>query len=162
MTREDLYKELDLIQNCIDKASHNSFVIKGWTITLIAVILALFPEKFNRQFLAVIVIVSTVALWYLDAFFLKVDRLYRWKYDWVIKNRPRNQENMFNLDPYNVAMLGQNRKGNNRRVPCVVSVMFSWTLIIFYVPILIISLICLFCIVPFSEQTTAYLIQLSI
>ena len=42
---EELHKEIDLIQGCINRMAQNSFLIKGWTVTLFAVILALLPEK---------------------------------------------------------------------------------------------------------------------
>ena len=40
-------KEIDLVQGCISRMAQNSFVIKGWTITLIAVALvAVFEMEF--------------------------------------------------------------------------------------------------------------------
>ena len=52
-------KEIDLVQGCISRMAQNSFVIKGWTITLIAVALALLPEKFDVKLLCGISIVTT-------------------------------------------------------------------------------------------------------
>ena len=49
--QEILYKEIDLIQSCINRMAQNSFVVKGWLIALVAVVLALLPEKFNLIFL---------------------------------------------------------------------------------------------------------------
>ena len=141
---ETLFKEIDLLQKCIDKASNNSFVVKGWAITLLTVVLALFPEKVNYWFLAIIISGATVAFWYLDAFFLRVDKLYRWKYEWVIKNRPSNQQDLYNLDPYYEEMLGNDKDGKKRKVPRIIFVMFTPTLLAFYIPLLLISLGCLF------------------
>jgi len=38
---EILHKEIDLIQGIINRMANNSFLLKGWIISLIAVILAL-------------------------------------------------------------------------------------------------------------------------
>ena len=42
-------KEIDLIQGCISRMAQNSFIIKGWAITLVAVALALLPETFDAK-----------------------------------------------------------------------------------------------------------------
>ena len=38
--KENLHKEIDLIQECIKRMANNSFLLKGWTISLVAVVLA--------------------------------------------------------------------------------------------------------------------------
>lgn len=141
--KECLLKEIDLIQNCIDKASQNSFVIKGWAVTLIAVVWALFPEAVSRWLVALIAFAVTVSFWYLDAFFLRVDRLYRWKYDWVIRNRADTDAFQFDLDPYNEKMLGKDKNGVDRKVPRLCYIIFSRTLNVFYLPLLAVSVLCL-------------------
>ena len=85
--KEILNKEIDLIQGCINRMAHNSFIVKGWLISLIAVILTLLPENFNIRILCIVAILITICIWYLDGFFLKVEKLYRWKYEWVIEKR---------------------------------------------------------------------------
>lgn len=42
--KDILEKEIDLLQSCINRMAHNSFMVKGWMISLIAVIIALLPE----------------------------------------------------------------------------------------------------------------------
>ena len=39
------HKEIDLIQSCINRMAQNSFQVKGWTVALFAVILALGPTS---------------------------------------------------------------------------------------------------------------------
>lgn len=141
MEKKDiLFKEIDLIQNCINKASQSSFVVKGWLITLIAVVLALFSENVRWQNICLIVFASSLCFWYLDAFFLKVDKLYRWKYEWVINNRMLTDEYRFDLNPYNINMLGNDESGAARKIPHTICVMFSKTLLVFYAPLLVVSL----------------------
>ena len=45
MEIEELHKEIDLVQGCINRMAQNSFHIKGWTVTIFAVVLALLPKK---------------------------------------------------------------------------------------------------------------------
>ena len=45
--KEIMYKEIDLIQNCITRMAQNSLMVKGWLISLVAVVFALLPEKFD-------------------------------------------------------------------------------------------------------------------
>ena len=42
--KDVLLKEIDIIQSCISKVEQNSFIVKGWSISIVAVILALSPE----------------------------------------------------------------------------------------------------------------------
>ena len=101
---EVLNKEIDLIQSCIGRMAQNSFLVKGWLITLIAVVLALLPESFNIRGLCIVGLAITICFWYLDAFFLKTEKLYRWKYEWVIQNRMSSQSHFYDLNPYNKEM----------------------------------------------------------
>lgn len=137
--KEILEKEIDLIQACINRMAQNSFIIKGWTITLITVILALLPEKIDIRLLCAIVIVATVCFWYLDAFFLRTERLYRWKYEWVIANRPKSEEYCYDLNPYNEKMWLPDKDDKQRKAPTIPRIMFTKTLTPIYVPLVIVS-----------------------
>lgn len=123
--KDILEKEIDLIQACINRMAQNSFMIKGWMISLIAVIIALLPEKIglNIRVLCIVAFAVTICFWYLDGFFLKTERLFRWKYAWVIKNRPETLEFAYDLNPHNA----QTWIGGDKE-PSVLSIMFSKTL----------------------------------
>lgn len=133
----ELHKEIDLIQGCITRMGHNSFMIKGWAFVFVSSFLVAF-EKINLDWFitCTIIILMSIAFWILDAFFLKMEKLYRFKYEWVIENRPKgNREHLYDLNPYDK----KTRKANKKE-PSVVSVMFSkpYTLLVFYsIPILI-------------------------
>lgn len=137
---EIMFKEIDLIQSCINRMAQNSFVVKGWTITLVAVVLALLPEKVDMWMLSIIGILATLCFWYLDAFFLKMERLYRWKYEWVIEKRANSDKFYYDLNPYNEKMWLSDGK-NPRKEPCVLEIMFTRTLIPIYIPLVFISLL---------------------
>jgi len=73
---EKKLKHLEFIQNVIDRMNRNSFLLKGWTITLISALFALAAKDANIKF----VLVSYIALpvfWILDGFFIAVERRYR-------------------------------------------------------------------------------------
>ena len=141
--KEILYKEIDLIQSCITKMSQNSFMIKGWLITLIAVVLALLPEKFDVKILCSVGCIAVICFWILDAFFLKTEKLYRMKYEWVIKNRMHSDEFLFDLNPYNSNMWLKIKdcKGNQipAKEPRIIQIMFTLTMVLIYFPLLILT-----------------------
>ena len=114
--KDVLLKEIDIIQSCISKVEQNSFIVKGWSISIVAVILALSPEDLNHRFLSVALAVVTLSFWFLDAFFLRVD-----------------------MNPYNPSMWRLAVGGRPRKKPWIVGVMFSPTLLVVYLPLLCLS-----------------------
>lgn len=145
--KEILYKEIDLIQSCISRMSQNSFMVKGWLLSLIAVILALLPENVNISILCLISFIVIACFWYLDAFFLKIERLYRWKYNWVIMNRLKSEDFIFDLNPHNSKMwlksdfINESQNSTPILEPCIIRVMFTRTLIPLYIPLIILVII---------------------
>lgn len=133
---EELHKEIDLIQDCITRMSQNSFMIKGWAILIISGMIALSAERIKLWVLCLILIGILLIFWALDAFFLKIEKCYRFKYEWIIKVRLiGNREYLYDLNPYSA----QTRNAG-RITPSIFSVMFSkpYTLFLFYgLPIII-------------------------
>lgn len=138
-----LEKEIDLIQSCISRMAQNSFIVKGWTITLLTVIIALLPETFDIRLLCILGIVITSCFWYLDGFFLKTEKLYCWKYEWVIKNRYESDDFFYDLNPYNKKTWIKNDNNSEKKEPNIVCLMFSKTLGLMYVPLLLAVIILL-------------------
>ncbi len=99
--REALHKEIDLIQACISRMAHNSFLIKGWAISIVAVVLALGEKTDHTLSLSIALLIPLLSFWYLDAFFLYTEKLYRKMYEWVIEKRPQgNEEKRYDLNPH--------------------------------------------------------------
>ncbi len=146
-----LLKEIDLIQCCITRMGQNSFNIKGWTIAFIVAVIALMPEEINSIAICLLLIAPTVLFWALDAFYLRTEKLYRWKYEWVIKNRQRSNDFCYDLNPYNEAMwlLGEN--GTPKAKPTITRIMFTKTLLPFYLPVILIS-VCIAVIALISQM----------
>lgn len=125
MGKETLHKEIDLIQSVISRMASNSFLLKGWLISLIAVILALTKDTLltdDIKYLCLILMLPVIVFWYLDAFFLHKEKCYRKLYDWVIKNRSTSEEFLYSLD--------YSRFKNE--VKGIFKIMFSRTLFPFY------------------------------
>lgn len=141
---EEIHKEIDLIQSCINRMAQNSFMLKGWLVTLYAVILGLLPENVNIWLLCAVLITITISFWYLDAFFLRTERIYRNIYEWVLRERPQgNRELLYDLNP-------KNYKGKINEVDNIYKTMISPTLKCFYgIPIILILIIIVFNILPY-------------
>jgi len=76
------FKHLDYIHNTINRMSNNSFLIKGWTISIVSVLFLFSDDKMNGSFLG-IAIIAVVIFWYLNGFFLQQERKFRALYDKV-------------------------------------------------------------------------------
>ena len=101
MDKDVLHKEIDLIQACISRMASNSFLLKGWAVSIIAVILALADKALNPALLSAVVLIPLISFWYLDAFFLRTERMYRKMYEWVIEKRGANDNSfLYDLNPH--------------------------------------------------------------
>lgn len=96
--RPNLIKHLEFIQITIVRMAANSFVIKGWTVTLVAAILA-FTSKDANPNAASIALIPAIMFWSLDAYYLRTEREFRALYDQVRQNPPKDDlEVDFSLD----------------------------------------------------------------
>ncbi|MGD1836995.1 MAG: hypothetical protein ACPKPY_02920 [Nitrososphaeraceae archaeon] len=118
--KEYLLKEIDIIQSVINRMSYNSFLIKGWTITLVVGILLL-DNIASYKIQVSIAFIPLILFWLLDSYFLWKERLYRKLYEWVINNRKTNDDHLFSM---NVKRF--EREVSKYTVP------FSWTFLLFY------------------------------
>lgn len=73
---EKKLKHLDFIQNVITRMNSNSFLIKGWTITLVSALFALGAKDSNLNYVLISYIVIPV-FWFLDGFYISQERQYR-------------------------------------------------------------------------------------
>ena len=130
-TREELkefmLKEIEIIQDIIKRMAFNSFMMKGWTVTLVAVTLLLKGSEYQ----VFIAFIPLIVFWYLDAYFLWQERLYRRLYNWVVQNRMQTEEFLFDMNAYRF-------KGEEQSK---FRIMFSITLGWFYGSIFVLTLI---------------------
>lgn len=86
-TIEDKRKHLEMIQNVINRMASNSFLFKGWSITIIAGISA-FAAKDSIGTLMIVPIISTILFWAVDAYYLMLERAFRDHYNNVAELDP--------------------------------------------------------------------------
>ncbi|KUO18886.1 hypothetical protein [Streptomyces dysideae] len=118
----DQVKHLEFIQGVITRLGTNSFLVKGWALTLSAGLLALSASQLSWQ-LAAVGVVPLLCFWYLDGFFLRQERLFRHLYDDVRRPGSQVETLSMNVGPY------------LDRTPWA-RITFSQTLALFYGPLL--------------------------
>ncbi|RWX75348.1 hypothetical protein, partial [Pseudomonas aeruginosa] len=80
---------LTFVQGVISRMAANSFLVKGWTIALVAALLAIGADKLTFSYL-IIVLVPVILFWWLDAFYLHQETLYRKLYEIVASKEDRD------------------------------------------------------------------------
>ena len=75
-------KHLEFIQAIVARQANNSFLLKGWSIT-VAVALFAFAAKDTDPRFAVLALFPAMAFWALDAYYLRQERLFRELYEHV-------------------------------------------------------------------------------
>jgi len=120
--QEYLFKEVELTQDIIGRMGNNSFLIKGAAITLIAAALLVQGTLYDNF----IALLPLVAFWYLDAYFLRIENLYRKLYGWLTVNRLNSEAFLLDLDVKSL------EKRFGKEVNGLQRLMLSKTLLIFY------------------------------
>ncbi len=75
-------KYLEMIQGVINRMADNSFLLKGWSVTLISALFAL-AAKDSNQFFLYLAYFPCVTFWSLDGYFLWQEKMYRKLYQEV-------------------------------------------------------------------------------
>ena len=126
---EKKLKHLEFIQNAINRMANNSFIIKGWCITLVVALIALLEkENINKDYIP-FSFIPLLFFWFLDAFFLKTERQYRRLYADVSKKGKKEIDFSMDITPYK---------------ECYGEALFSRTLLPFYLPLIGIVLVIIF------------------
>lgn len=101
----DKVKHLELIQGVVTRLAGNSFLMKGWSVTLTAGLFALAAKDANQWYIA-IALLPAICFWGLDAYYLWQERLFRKLYDAVREGNPAIPS--FSMDPTPVSGLAKN------------------------------------------------------
>jgi hypothetical protein len=126
---ENKLKHLDFIQNAIVRMAQNSFLLKGWTVTLVAGLLAFANIKELDYRYIILAYIPAIFFWLLDGYYLRQERLFRKLYDEVRLKNPQNIDFSMNTSHF------------NNEVDEWMNVCFSMTLRMFYLPILIVIIL---------------------
>lgn len=117
---ERVVKHLEFIQGVVDRLGRNSFLLKGWSMTvLVAGALLMMRLRPDQSLFASTLLIPVFGFWLLDAYFLRQERLFRAEYD-----RVRQQdETDFAMNP----MQHKHKPKHSRS-----AAFFSETLVVFY------------------------------
>lgn len=124
---EDKCKHLELVQGVINRMASNSFMLKGWAVTLVAGIFALAGKDTDKLYFLV-AYAPIIIFWGLDAYYLLQERLYRSLYDKV------RQTDKDKIDFSLKATAQEFNSKKNRYDSCL----FSGTELWFYLPLAIV------------------------
>ena len=128
---EKKLKHLDFLQLVITRMNVNSFLLKAWTVTLVAALFAFAAKDTNIRYV-IITYISTPLFWALDGYYLSLERQYRALYNIVKEKNESDIDFDLNASPYN--------KGRDTWASSI----FSITLILFYGTLMLITFIIMF------------------
>jgi hypothetical protein len=128
---ENKIKHLEFIQLVITRMNVNSFLLRGWSVTLVAALFAFAAKDTNIDYV-LITYISTPLFWLLDGYYLSQERKYRDLYN-LIRQKNENEID-FNMNA---------TVTNNRKNSWLFST-FSITQIIFYATLIAITLVVMF------------------
>lgn len=131
MNHDSKIKHLEFIQAIINRLAGNSFWVKGWTLTLVAGLLAIATKSINTK-LRVVAYIPVIFFWVLDGYFLWQERLFRSLYNEV---RVKKEEQIdFSMDI---------KEFRNRKNSWLGGI-FSKPLFIFYAPLIGIMIVIIY------------------
>lgn len=113
-------KHLEMLQQIITRMASNSFLVKGWSVTLLSAILVM-TAKDKVYAMGWVAVIPVVAFWVIDGFFLRQERLFRKLFD-RYRCQPQDIPTDFSMDTSAVA----------NEVGAWGKVMVSKTLLIFH------------------------------
>jgi hypothetical protein len=125
---DPVLKHLEFIQAVVTRLANNSFLLKGWALTVAGVFYG-FAAKGASWSVAAVGLMPVVVFWGLDGYFLRQERLFRCLYDRV---RQRDA---------GVEAFSMNTKLCAQSVPAWRRTLFSGTIWSFYLPIFAIGVV---------------------
>ena len=128
MNNDNKSKHLEMVQDVIKRMASNSFILKGWAVTLVAGIMAL-AEKDTDKMYFLVAYIPIIIFWLLDSYYLLQERLYRKLYKKVCSTAENDID--FSLSATKKDFGG----GRNTFFACFVSI----TELFFYFPL---ALVC--------------------
>jgi len=122
LEQEYTIKHIELIQNVVDRHAQNSFLLRGWSVTLFSIILVFVGTIGLNPSLVYFSLIPIICFWYLDAYYLRQERLYRTLYETVVEDL-RNGSSTVELLDLSTAKFDKN-------IPSTLALAFSRTVIL--------------------------------
>jgi len=126
---ESKLKHLELIQGVVNRLANNSFLLKGWAVTIVSALLALSVTASEKIALVLIAFIPIIVFSVLDSYYLWQERLFREVYKEVSKKKPEDID--FVMNPMVFA------SGVNSWL----KTLFSKTILIFYLSLILTMLL---------------------
>ena len=102
---DERIEHLKMIEAIIDRMSQNSVHLKGWAVALISVVGALSASGSDKKFM-ILAALPLVAFWFLDSYYLQLERKYRILYE----NVRQGVVNDFDMNLSNIKMDNEQAK----------------------------------------------------
>ena len=118
-------KHLEFLQGIINRMANCSFMLKGWSVILVAALLALSAATQEKVALIAISFVPVIVFWILDGYYLWQERLFRAVYN-VVSEKTEDEID-FKINPMDFV------GGDNTWF----STIFSKTILLFYLSLII-------------------------
>lgn len=83
---EHKLKHLEFIQSVIKRMTNNAFLLKGWVITIISLLIVISVNRNSYDYL-IIAFLPIIVFWFLDSYYLNQERLFRDLYNKVRKQK---------------------------------------------------------------------------
>lgn len=127
----NLHKELDIIQSVINRMANNSFLVKGWAMTLISGLLAFGKDVIMADKAGVYYLLMMLGIllpfWWLDAYYLKQERAFRKLYDKAIRDPEAKERLQYSLNPQPI----------QKELKGTTATMMTGAVSYFYIPLLL-------------------------
>ncbi|MCQ2848015.1 hypothetical protein JT050_00335 [Helicobacter pylori] len=94
-----LVEELKILQGVINRMAQNSLECKKWTLALVVGVLSLKIEAISNFYGLCVLGVLLACFYLLDAYYLMQEKLFREQYQWLIENRLKTDERLFEVLP---------------------------------------------------------------
>ncbi len=130
-----------MIQNVITRMAQNSFLIKAWTITILAGVM-IFSISKQIIFMCFIILTITSMFWVLDSYYLKLEKSYRNLFNF------KTQQYNHLLEKETMMLFDMNYKKYSKSNQNLLKIMLSKSELLFYATLIVILVLfllyCLF------------------
>lgn len=131
---ENQRKHLDMIQAIVTRLAGNSFLLKGWNVTLVTALFA-FAAKDSKAYFVYLAYLPAVTFWLLDGYYLWQERTYRALFD-VIRKKDESDID-FSMDPAQIP--------DDDEKPTWIKAVFSRTVLPLHLAVLLAIVIVMSC-----------------
>jgi len=132
MNGENKRCHLNMIQQVITRMGNNSFELKGWSVGMMIAIYAFAGQNSHKA--VVVTLIPLIVFWFLDSYYLTLERKFRALYDDVRLRKEDEIDFDMNFDNIVVSMKDLKKYG-------FVNVFISKTVLPFYLVCIAITLV---------------------